>query len=123
MENPIDLTVDSYRLLSIQIETDPNNNEQSFNSKNDLLLASDFNSSYTASVIVKNYSNNLPCRPIPTDQENFFANNPNVLSTKASDLMEIEPISTHPRIAFRRISAPVVLPDQLKVNRLYNFYV
>lgn len=120
--------------LNISVE-DPNNNSltgqkstSTFNDSN-LLLSTNINqcNSTSASVIVKHESakcqlfdasiNKMSTeihRPIPTDQENFFANNPSIFSNNSSNsINELNQIASHPRIAFRRISAPALLTSQL----------
>jgi hypothetical protein len=112
--------------LNISVE-DPNNNGL-FGQK-PKLISSDFNSnlllstnitqlnSTPTSVIVRNESVKLSSeihRPIPTDQENFFANNPSILLNSINSINDASQIASHPRIAFRRISAPAnLLSSQL----------
>lgn len=107
--------------LSIQID-DPNNNEHcdfktNLQSDNNLLLVNDLSKT---SVIVEHssFSNStLTRRPILTDRENFFADNPTVLlNGNQSQFKPNEPLPTHPRIAFRRISAPPKLLSERQIN-------
>jgi hypothetical protein len=101
----------SFKELSIQVDNDLNNNDycgERARCDNSLLIARKPNKS----VIVENHSviqaSKLPCRPIPVNQKNFFANNLSILFDFNNNYTS-EPILTHPRIAFRRISAPSIL--------------
>lgn len=92
--------------LSIQVDSEPNNNQYTKFDDSLLIVRNP-----KKSVIVENFSvrqAKLPCKPIIVNQKHFFADNLSILFDFNNNQTQ-EPILTHPRIAFRRISAPTIL--------------